>query len=175
MKNVIKPMTSLNGYGGFMKTNIFKSDDEGVSPENGENVVNLRKRKLSRIYNSDGSYIEFVQGDTISLPDGQGNWTETELTCNHFNDQGNQLPQDLKGVAMSHAGRLVPPGSLAVCTSPLHPAGLTRNIYVDVDGSVTDGGAVCSICTQRKLIYNILMSLLGISVLLGVFKGFGWF
>ena len=158
-----------------MKTSIFKASDECVEPENGENIVNLRKRKLSRIYNSDGSYIEFVLGDTISLPDGQGNWIDTELTCNHFDDQGNPLPQDLKGVAMSHAGRLVPPGSLAVCSSPLHPTGLTRNIYVDVDGSVTDGVAVCSICVQRKLVFNILMFLFGISAIIGLFKGFGWF
>jgi hypothetical protein len=137
-------------------------------------MVNLRRRKLTRIYNSDGSYKEFVLFDTLSLPDEQGNWFDNDLTCNYFDDQGNPLPQDLKGVAMSHTKRLVPPGSLAVCSSSLHPPDLTRNIYIDVDGSVIDGNAVCSVCIHRIFIYNIAMTLLLVTLIIGVLTGFGW-
>ena len=158
-----------------MKTSIFESGDEGANPENDDSMVNLRRRKVARIYNHDGSYREFVLSDSISLPDGNGNWIDTDLTCNYFNDQGNPLPADLKGVSMSHTGRLIPPGSLAVCSSALHQTGLTRNIYIDVDGSVTEHGAVCSVCRQRSMVINIAAIALGICLALGLFRGLGWF
>jgi hypothetical protein len=158
-----------------MKQSIFESGSEGMNPENDDRMVNLRRRRVARIYNPDGSYREFVLFDSVSLPDGQGNWIDTDLTCNHFDDQGNPLPRDLKGVAMSHAGRLVPPDNLVVCSSSLHPPGLTRNIYIDVDGSVTEHGAVCSTCIQRRMFINVAAIAVGICLAIGLFRGLGWF
>jgi hypothetical protein len=158
-----------------MKQSIFESGDQVTNSENNGSVVNLERRKGTRIYNPDGSYREFPLSGSISLPDNQGNWTQTDLTCIHFNDQGIQLPEDLKGVSMSHAGRLIPPGSLAVCNSSLHPPDLTRNIYINVDGSVTEQGAICSICMQRRTVINIAAFALLMCLGIGLVKGLGWF
>ena len=158
-----------------MKQSIFECGDQVTQPENDDNPVNLRRRRLARIYNPDGSYREFPVSDSVSLPDGQGNWTQTDLTCNHFDDQGNPLPEDLKGVSVSHEGRLIPPGSLAVCSSAFHPPGLTRNIYIAVDGSVTEQGAICLICMRRRVVFNIASIAVGTCLLIGLVKGLGWF
>jgi hypothetical protein len=155
-----------------MENSIYKPDDDATK---NESIVNLRKRKLLRIHNSDGSFTEFVQADSISAPDGNGNWIETDLACNYFDDQGNPLPEDLKGVAMSHTGRFVPPGRLAVCSSQFHPIGLSRNIYVDVDGYINNGNPICSICARRQLVFSIIMISLGASLIIGLIKGMGLF
>ena len=158
-----------------MKTSIFDSGVQVTKPENDDSIVNLRKQKRSRIYNPDGTYQEFVHYDSVSLPDGQGSWIDTDLACNHFDDQGNPLPPDLKGVVRSHAGRLTPPDRVAVCRSTFHPPGLTRNIYIDVDGSVTEQGAICLICMRRRMAFNIAAIAVGTCMLIGLVKGLGWF
>lgn len=158
-----------------MKKSVFDSGDQVTQPENDDNLVNLRRRRVARIYNPDGSYKEFPISDSVSLPDGQGNWIDTDLVCNHVDDQGNPLPPDLKGVTVSHTGRLIPPGRLAVCGSALHPPSLSRNIYIDVDGTLTENGAVCSICMQRRMVVSIAAFALLISIGIGLGKGLGWF
>ena len=158
-----------------MKTSIFESGDDGTKSGNDDSIVNLRKQERARIYNPDGSYREFVHRDSISLPDEQGNWRDYSLVVNHLDDQGNPLPEDLKGVSMSHEGRLIPPGRIAVCNSQLHRPGLTRNIYIGVDGLVTEQGAICSTCMRRRTVFNIAAIVVGICLLIGLVKGLGWF
>jgi hypothetical protein len=160
--------------GAAMKTSSFGPGDEGKNSGNDDGIVNLRRRSMVRLYNPNGTYREFVRSDSISLPDEQGNWIDTDLVCNHFDDQGNPLPEDLKGVSVSHAGRLIPPGSLAVCTSQFHQSGLTRNIYIDVDGSVTEQGAICSTCLQRRTIFSIAAVAVGLCLAIGIIMGL-WF
>lgn len=158
-----------------MKAGIFESGDEGKNSENNDRMRILRNRNVVRIYNPDGSYREFPRSDSVSLPDENGNWIDCDLTCNHLDDQGNQLPEDLKGVCVSHEGRLIPPERIAVCTSTLHEPGLTRNIYIDVDGSVTENGAICSACMRRQMFFNIAAIAVGACLLIGLVKGLGWF
>ena len=158
-----------------MKASIFESGDEGKNPGNNDSKVNWRKQERARIYNPDGSYREIVHHDSVSLPDEQGNWRDYSLVANHLDDQGNPLPEDLKGVSVSHQGRLIPPDRIAVCSSPLHPPGLTRNIYTNVDGIVTEQGAICSTCIRRRTVFNITAIVVGICLLIGIVKGLGWF
>lgn len=153
---------------------IFESDNY-QNPEPEEDIVNMRKRKVTRIYSPDGSYREFVLSDSASVPDGKGNWIDADMTCNHLDDQGTPLPDDLKGVALSHTGRLVPPGSLAICSSCLHPPGLSRNIYIGVDGDLTEDGPLCSICMRRRMILSITMIAFVGCLVIGLIKGLGWF
>ena len=157
-----------------MKKSIFESGEQATGQENDDNMTNLRRRRVVRIYNLDGSYREFVLSDSISQPDSQGNWYDTDLTCKHHDDQGNPLPADLKDVARSHTGRFIPPDRIAVCSSAFHPPGLTRNIYIDVDGSLTEQGAICSICMQRKTVFSIGAIAVALCLLLGFIKGL-WF
>lgn len=161
-----------------MKNKIFNFDDQNNPNEsNGENIVNLRKRKVSRLYKPDGSFFEVIQSDTISMPDGKGGWIDTELLADYVDDIGNPLPKSMEGVAISCTGRLIPPGPghLAVCSSAFHPQATSRNIYIDIDGSIVDGVPVCSLCQQRKQILNIFLILVGMGCVLGIFQAFGWF
>ena len=156
-----------------MKTSVFESGSEGNN--SGTDTKNLRKRKLVRRYNSNGTYRDYVISDSASLPDEQGNWEDFDLACDHLNAQGRPLPEDLKGVAMSYTGQLVPPGCLAVCGSPFHPLGLSRSIYIDVDGSVTEHGAICAACIRRRAVFTFAAIAVGVCLLIGLVKGLGWF
>lgn len=158
-----------------MKTSIFESDSEGENSGNDDKKLNLGVRKVVRLCNPDGSHREFPSLDSASLPDEHGNWRQYDAKYHHLNDQGILLPEDLKGVALSHEGRLIPPGSIAVCSSTFHPHGLTRNIYIDVDGTVTEQGAICLICMRRRMVFNIAAIAVGTCLLLGLVKGLGWF
>jgi hypothetical protein len=154
-----------------MKTSMFESGSEG---KNNDGIVNVTTQTGVRLSRRDGTYEDFLDDVSISAPDENGSWKQTNFKNIHFDTQGNPLPSDMKGVAESHSRRLTPPNRIAVCSSIFHPHGLTRNIYIDVDGSVTEQGAICSACMRRRTVFNIAVVALGICLLIGFVKGL-WF
>ena len=158
-----------------MKQNIFDSENQNATTINGENIVNLRKRKVVRLYMHDGTFHEVVSSDTLSMPDGKGGWIDQEISADYVDDLGNPLPKDMNGVAISCTGRLIPLGRLAACNSGFHPQNMTRNIYMDIDGSIIDSEPICTICQQRRRLFNAILIFVGIGFVIGIFNGFGWF
>ncbi|MFZ4441467.1 MAG: hypothetical protein ACOYOS_23905 [Syntrophales bacterium] len=158
-----------------MKTSAFGSDSEGKNSGNDGGIVNMEMKNGVRISRRDGSYEDFPDEVSTSAPDENGNYKQLTVKTVHLDDQGNPLPSDMAGVSVSHTGRLIPPGSLAVCTSQFHQLGLSRNIYIDVDGSVTEEGAICLTCLRRRTVLNIVWIVVGICFAIGLFKGLGWF
>lgn len=158
-----------------MKTSIFESGEGSTMSNNSDNMINLGKGRIVRIYNPDGSYKDFPISGSASFQDEKGNWRDEDFKCIQLDGQGIPLPDGLEGVTVSHTGQLTPPGSYARCNSGLHPPGLTRNVYIDVDGSVNDDGAICSTCMRRRLFFNMAVLALGICLVIGFVKGLGWF
>jgi len=152
------------------KNNYFKSKSQPLEQNKADDVTNLRTREINRLIMPDGTFREFVANDNVSFPDGQGGYLDGTIRNIYINEAGHPLPDDLQGGAISTSGIIIPtPEYEALCLSSFHPRKRPRNIYIGVDGSNTETGAICNICRRRRTILQILLLIPIFGLFIGMF------
>lgn len=146
-------------------------------PVKGVQIINTRKERIARILGPDGYVQEIVLGMSDSRPDDNGGYVDTELVNVVTDRAGNTLPSDLHSLeGISYSGLFINSGDdRASCTSWLHPPGRSRKILLGEDGRQTLNGAICNRCDFWLGTIYLGLAVLGIGVILGLWKGVGLF
>ena len=159
-----------------MPRNPFEEKNQSHEVIKGEDVINIRKERIVRIRNQDGSYEDILVSMRESRPDGNGNFVDTELICDVRDQAGNPLPEDIRSAFLSCTGAYITSQEqLAICTSCLHPSNRSRNIFLGHDGRETPRGAICSNCDSWHTTIYIAFGIIGLGVLVGLCIAAGLF
>jgi hypothetical protein len=157
--------------------NPLRENDHPREQTKGKDILNTRSQRVARIVGQDGNVQEYIMDVHHSWLDGNGGHIDDEL-INVITDQaGNPLPEDPRSVIRSHSDLFITsPEQFATCTSWLHGNRHSRNILVGQDGRpLPGGGAICSRCdTWVKTIY-LALGILGVGLILGIWRGAGLF
>lgn len=155
--------------------NYFDQNPVGDDQIKGDKLVNLRKEKYARITDQDGNTQDYLIEIHDSRPDGNGSYTDTELINVITDHAGNPLPKDPRDTKRSCTGLNISlSDEIAYCTSMFHRAPNNR-ILLGQDGHKTGDGAICSRCQSAMTTVYMLITILGIGLLIGFFKGTGIF
>jgi hypothetical protein len=142
--------------------------------QRGDSISRLNRRKILRIIDEDGTAREIEVEGRISMPDGQGGIVVDEYVNYQADSAGNPIPKDLRQLHISHSNLFIPSEKeLAICSSRLHPPGVSRNVYVGQDGKLTQSGAICSRCIAWHSYAKLLLVVIGVGALIGLFWGAG--
>ena len=143
----------------------------------GEEIINTRTQRMTRIIGPDGIVQEFVTDLHDSRPDENGGYIDTEVTNVITDHAGNTFPEDPHSLeAISYSGLFVnSQEQRAMCTSRLHGNG-PRNILIGQDGRLTSNGtAICSRCDFWLGTIYFTIGVLVLGVILGIWRGAGIF
>jgi hypothetical protein len=143
----------------------------------GDNLINIKRERIVRIPDADGTIREIRMDNHESAPDGTGVYTDTETVNIATDSSGRVIPDDPRSVkAISHTGACITQSDpSARCTSWFHPADRPNNILVGHDGVLLTNGARCSHC--QRIFVRVVFGLTGAGVvfLLGLYKAAGFF
>jgi hypothetical protein len=160
------------------RRNPLREEDEiPREVRTGDTIINTRTQSITQLVDAQGNVRQFVTKVTDSRPDDAGGFTDSELIRVPFDSAGNPLPEDPRKVRISHSGLYIgPEDKQAICTSWLHPPGRSRNILVGQDGhELPGGGAICSSCRFWLTTIYLGIGILALGLIIGLFKGAGWF
>ena len=142
--------------------------------QRGDSISRLNRRKILRLRDEDGNVQEIVVEGRVSMPDGQGGIVVDEYVNYQADSAGNPIPQNFRQLRISHSNLFIPSEKeLAICSSNLHPSGVSRNIYVGQDGKLTQSGAICSRCIAWHSYIKLLLGVIGVGALIGLMMGAG--
>jgi len=154
---------------------------EGGQPQEpiaGEKVAsNIRTQKLVRFLGPDGSEREITTDIHDSRPDQQGGYFDSEVSNILIDQGGNPMPENPRDLVISHSGLFIAsPEQRGICNSILHLSSRSRNILIGQDGYISDEGmARCSYCQGVLTSIYIVLGILGLGLIMGVYKGVGLF
>jgi len=142
---------------------------------NGEQIVNVKTQKVVRISDQNRNVQYIVIEEYNSYPDKDGSFIDSSLSNVITDDAGNPLPQDPRSVTISRSGLYISSKEqLAHCNSFLHFSP-NRNILLGQDGRRTSRGAICSQCEFWLNSIYIFLGILGVGLVIGLYKGTSFF
>ena len=141
----------------------------------GENIINNIRQKVVRISDQNGNIREVVIEAFSSIPGENGNFTDSDLQNVVTDHAGNSLPKDLDSIKISNNGLFISHSDdTDHCSSFLHFSP-NRNILIGQDGRRTSRGAICSRCEFWLNSIYIFLAILGVGLVIGIYKGTGFF
>jgi len=154
--------------------------EEGGQPReqvDGKDFINLKTSKKITIHGADGNTQEHKVSENKSAPDKNGTFSDDETIHLIPDAAGRLMPEDPRDIiAISDSGLFITdPDQLATCTSWLHSGNRSRTILLGQDGRATPRGAICSHCDSILTTLFLAIGILGLGVILGIWKGSGLF
>jgi hypothetical protein len=157
--------------------NPLREDERAREQMDGKHFISLRTHRINRILGVDGNAIDIPVEVYDSRPAEDGTYVETIVTNLPIDAAGNVFPRDpnqFQGYSNS-ALYITSPEQKAVCTSWLHPSGLSKNICLPYDGRPTISGAICNRCRFWLTTIRVLLGIVAVGVVLGIWSGAGVF
>ena len=157
--------------------NPFNQEAQPREQQGAEDYSQISTKLVIHINRPDGSIREVPIQSHISRPNGNGTWNEIDVVNVIHDEAGNpMIVDDPQQIAISHSGLFITsPDKGGVCTSKLHPTWLPRNFLIDQDGKMVGSRGVCSHCMALMNRIQIILGVIGIGILMGVYKALGWF
>ena len=157
-----------------MAQNLF-NEENPQEIFSGDNVINNRTQKILRTIDQNGIQQDIVAEIHDSRPDGNDGFIDSTMINLAADHAGNPLPEDPRSITISHSGLYISADDQRRhCTSFLHFSP-NRNILLNQDGWTTPNGAICTRCYFWQNTLFIIFGLFGIGLVVGLFKGTGFF
>jgi hypothetical protein len=149
-----------------MPRNTLRDGNQPLEQINGDSFINTERKDIVTINGQ-----ELIREESVTKPDENGNYVDTQKTHLLWDYAGNPLPEDPQLTIRSWTGLYIPSeDKRALCTSFFHSNRYSRNIYIGQDGRLTPRGAICSRCDYWLTTIYIAIGIVGIGVILGLFK-----
>ncbi|MDY6989620.1 MAG: hypothetical protein SWQ30_16355 [Thermodesulfobacteriota bacterium] len=157
--------------------NPLREDDHPQEAIRGEQITHASSHKVARLIGPGGIVREMPLSGTYSRPDSNGGYLDVEEVNIVTDHAGNPLPEHGRPEAVSHSGLFITaPEKVGCCTCFLHPPNRSRNFYDGQDGRVVNNGhGTCSYCQWWTLTIYAVSGIVLIALVVGLFKGTGFF
>ena len=158
------------------KRNTLRKENQPQDIIEGDEIITSTSQRVVRITSPNGDVQQIIMGGHTSAPGENGSYTDTELINLQTDHAGNPLPEEPRSVRLSHTGLYISsPEQLAHCTSFFHSRNRSTNILIGQDGRLVEGGATCSHCESWINTIYIVLGIIGVGLVIGLFKGAGIF
>ena len=155
--------------------NPLRESDQPRELKKGDKVINQKTIRKIIIPGQNGN-VEFTLSESDSRPDANGDFIDTESSHLNIDPSGRVIPQDAEKIrAFTYSGApLYPEDQFVECVSPFH-RGANRLIRLGYDGHLSFVGPLCHRCRAPVYMVSAGIGLVVLSILVGVYRGLGWF
>lgn len=156
---------------------LFTGKSNPISPTDSEEIsAYIKSKKIVRRVNTDGTIDEIVLQDNLSKPDGKGGYIDTSIESVLLDSSGDPIKNPSRYV-LSHSGLGISHDEeKGICGSIFHQRNTTRHYKIKYDGITPKSGlGRCSRCQWIHLLIYAAASVLGLCLLIGLYKGFNVF